>query len=92
MKYDEWEPIYQDICEYFSFDPADDERAAQIAANLSSADVSGTLSHLIEGRRVTVCGNAPSLKNELDLVSGVVIALMLLLQCYFQQVLLLKLS
>lgn len=74
MKYEDWEPLYREICEYFSFDPAEDQRAAEIAAGLTSSDASDTLVHLIRGKAVTVCGNAPGLKDELDRIDGVVIA------------------
>jgi 2-amino-4-hydroxy-6-hydroxymethyldihydropteridine diphosphokinase len=74
VRYDEWEPIYLEICEYFSFEPSEDERAARIAAGLSKADASVELRDLITNRKVTVCGNAPCLKDDLSRVSGVVIA------------------
>lgn len=74
MRYEEWEPVYHEICEYFSFDPGEDERAAQVACALSSADAISTLNNLIHGRPVTVCGNAPGLKNELGTLNGVIIA------------------
>lgn len=74
MRYDEWRPIYQEICEYFSFDPAEDERAARVAAGLSKEDASEELRDLIKGHPVTVCGNAPCLKDDLGKISGVIIA------------------
>ena len=76
MRYEEWEPLYHEICEYFSFDPAEDERAAEIAAKLSSVDSTVDVVNLISGKPVTVCGNAPCLKNQVlsGGVSGVVIA------------------
>ncbi len=76
MKYEAWEPVYREICEYFSFDPAEDERAANMAAGLSSADATGALEDLIRDQPVTVCGNAPCLKDQVlaDRLSGVVIA------------------
>ena len=74
MKYEEWEPIYQEICEYFSFDPAEDERASEILSSLTTSDASSLLSDLIHGKGVTVCGNAPTLSRELDTIRGVIIA------------------
>ena len=74
MRYEEWKPVYQEICEYFSFDPEDDERAARTAADLSQADASADLRHLIRGKVVTVCGNAPCLKDDLNKAEGVIIA------------------
>ncbi|MFH0966365.1 MAG: 6-hydroxymethylpterin diphosphokinase MptE-like protein [Methanobacteriota archaeon] len=74
MRYDEWEPIYQEICEYFSFDPAEDERAAHIAVGLSPSDASEELRNLIKDNPVAICGNAPCLKDDLNKVSGIIIA------------------
>ncbi|HWQ64523.1 MAG TPA: 6-hydroxymethylpterin diphosphokinase MptE-like protein [Methanospirillum sp.] len=76
MRYEYWEPLYHEICEYFSFDPAEDERAAHVAADLSSADATSVLVNLIAGHPVTVCGNAPCLKGQVlaDKLIGMVIA------------------
>jgi uncharacterized Rossmann fold enzyme len=74
VKYEDWEPVYQEICEYFSFDPVQDEQAAQVAASLSKSNSIDILIQTITGKPVTVCGNAPCLKEELDKISGVIIA------------------
>lgn len=74
MKYEEWEPVYQEICEYFSFDPAEDERAAQIAAKLTDTNSIEVLFKKIAGNTVTVCGNGPCLKDQLSEITGIVIA------------------
>lgn len=76
MKYEEWEPVYREICEYFSFDPAGDRQASEIAAGLSSADATDVLRNLIQGRQVTVCGNAPSLKEQITACrpDGIIVA------------------
>lgn len=74
MKYEEWEPLYREICEYFTFDPAEDQRAAEIAAGFSCVDSGEELVQRIRGKPVTVCGNAPCLIRELDLLDGVIIA------------------
>lgn len=74
VKYDDWEPIYQEICEYFSFDPTEDDRAAHILADLTTQDATDLLKNLIAGEQVTVCGNAPTLEQELDTITGVIIA------------------
>lgn len=76
MRYEDWEPLYLEICEYFSFDPCEDERAAHVAADLSSADATTDLAKLISGKPVIVCGNAPCLKSQVqaDKLNGVVIA------------------
>ncbi len=74
VKYDDWEPVYHEICEYFSFDPVDDDRAAHILADLTPQDATDLLKNLIFGKPVTVCGNAPTLVQELDAITGVIIA------------------
>ncbi|MCA1915748.1 6-hydroxymethylpterin diphosphokinase MptE-like protein [Methanospirillum hungatei] len=74
MKYEDWEPVYQEICEYFSFDPAEDDRAAHILASLTTQDATDLLKSRIAGKPVTICGNAPTLSQELDAISGVIIA------------------
>lgn len=74
VKYEDWEPVYREICDYFSIDPAEDDRAAHILAYLTHADASAQLKSRIAGKHVTVCGNAPSLKTELSAIRGVIIA------------------
>jgi len=74
VKYEEWEPLYHEICAYFSFDPDDDQRAAEIASHLSPSDASDQLIRLIRDQPVTVCGNAPCLTDELGRREGVIIA------------------
>ena len=74
VKYEEWEPIYQEICEYFAFSPAEDDRAAHLLAGLIPSDAYPRLSDCVKNQPVTVCGNAPSLKRELDKARGVIIA------------------
>ncbi len=74
VKYEDWEPVYQEICEYFSFDPAEDDRAAHILASLTTQDAIDLLKSRIAGKPVTICGNAPTLSQELDAISGVIIA------------------
>lgn len=74
MEFDEWEPYYQEILGSFGFDREADERSAEILASLLPADDMAVLDSLCRGRTVTVCGNAPCLEDELDRVSGVVLA------------------
>jgi hypothetical protein len=74
MKFEEWEPIYGEIVEYFGFDRKEDERAAEILAGLLSRDDLPLLDRMIRGKEVCVCGNAPTLKREISLVSGCVLA------------------
>lgn len=74
MKFEEWEPLYEEILDYFSFDRAGDEEAAQVLASLLTHDDLAALEVLCRGRTVTVCGNAPSLPGEVDRIEGTVFA------------------
>jgi 2-amino-4-hydroxy-6-hydroxymethyldihydropteridine diphosphokinase len=74
MKYADWEPHYREILEYFGFDRAGDEEAAQLLASLLDRDNLLSLASLTEGNEVTVCGNAPCLKNDLEKIRGIVFA------------------
>lgn len=74
MKFEEWEPHYRKILDFFGFDPAGDDEAAHIASELTSRDDLSLLEDACCGREVTVCGNAPCLKDELHLIEGTVIA------------------
>jgi uncharacterized Rossmann fold enzyme len=80
MDFREWEPIYESILEDMGFSREDDEQSAIILSGmltpLNSATVSD-LEHLIKGKDVLVCGNAPSLREELghtDIKGLVIIA------------------
>lgn len=74
MNFEEWEPFYLEILQYFGFDRADDERAALVLSMLARRDDAGLLRNLCNENHVTVCGNAPCLSSELDKVLGVVFA------------------
>ena len=74
MKFEDWEPYYQEILEYFAFDRRKDEEAASVLAGLVTRDDLPVLTHLCRGRAVTVCGNAPSLPTELDRIVGSILA------------------
>lgn len=74
MKYADWEPHYREILDYFGFDRAGDEEAAQLLASLLDRDNLLSLASLTEGNEVTVCGNAPCLKNDLEKIRGIVFA------------------
>jgi 2-amino-4-hydroxy-6-hydroxymethyldihydropteridine diphosphokinase len=74
MQFSEWEPHYREILEYFGFDRAGDEEAARLLASLLEGDNLLSLASLTEGNDVTVCGNAPSLKDELGKIRGIVFA------------------
>jgi hypothetical protein len=74
MKFEEWEPYYLEICDYFSFDRKKDEEAAHLLASLMHCDGLPFLEALSRGKTVTVCGNAPSLRRETEMVSGSIFA------------------
>jgi uncharacterized Rossmann fold enzyme len=74
MEFEAWEPYYREILEYFCFDRAEDELAATVLASLIPGDDISFLACLCRGETVTVCGNAPCLRNELDQISGSVFA------------------
>ena len=74
MDFEEWEPWYCEILDYFGFSRAQDEEAARLLASLLSRDDLPSLAALTRDKEVTVCGNAPCLKHELTRVRGVVFA------------------
>jgi len=71
VTYSRWEPVYQEILEYFSFDRTEDERAASILSHLTDRDDEETLAYLIKNKDVTICGNAPVLSDELDVAENI---------------------
>ena len=74
MNFEEWEPHYLQILDYFGFSREDDERAARILADLMTRDDLPELSRLCRGAEITVCGNAPTLKKEIEAIEGKVFA------------------
>lgn len=74
MEFDEWEPYYQEILEYFGIRQEEDEEAARILASVLARDDCQLLSTRCRGKIVTVCGNAPCLSRELDGIEGCVFA------------------
>lgn len=74
MNFTEWEPHYREIVEYFGLDRAEDEEAARLLSALLPQDNLLSLASLTEGNEVTVCGNAPRLKDELGKIKGIVFA------------------
>lgn len=75
MDFRDWEPLYLKIVDRFGFSKENDEKAAlwlsEQFKNILSGDVSvlmqtaDTLKFKIRCRSVVVCGNAPSLEDEL---------------------------
>jgi len=74
MQFAEWEPHYQEIVEYFGFDRSADEEAARLLSSLLDRDNLLSLASLTDGNEVTVCGNAPCLKDDLSKITGIVFA------------------
>ena len=74
MEFKAWEPHYGEILSYFGFDRAGDEEAARLLASLMPRDNLLSLAALTCDNPVTVCGNAPCLKDELGKINGVVFA------------------
>lgn len=74
MIFEVWEPYYREIVDYFGFDRAADEEAARILGSLLDRDNLLSLASLTDGNEVTVCGNAPCLKDELSKITGIVFA------------------
>jgi hypothetical protein len=74
MDFREWEPHYREILDYFGFDRVQDEKAALLLASLMTRDNLLSLASITCGNEVTVCGNAPCLKNELKKIRGIIFA------------------
>jgi len=74
MDFAEWEPYYEEILAYFGFDRKLDEEAGRLLASLIPRDDLPLLEKAIREKTVTVCGNAPCLKDELGKIRGTVLA------------------
>jgi uncharacterized Rossmann fold enzyme len=74
MDFEEWEPYYTLILESFGFEREKDEEAALLLAALLTHDDLPLLESHCRGNVVTVCGNAPCLKDELGCIGGMVFA------------------
>ncbi|WP_342305121.1 6-hydroxymethylpterin diphosphokinase MptE-like protein [Methanolobus sp. ZRKC5] len=73
MDFNEWEPIYESILNDMGFSREGDEQAALILSGmLKTSNTTGVLRlhQLIEGKDILVCGNAPLLRDELELVNA----------------------
>lgn len=74
MEFKDWEPHYKEILDFFVFDRSADEEAARLLSSLMTRDNLLSLAALTCDNEVTVCGNAPRLKNELEKIHGVLFA------------------
>ncbi|WP_319507421.1 6-hydroxymethylpterin diphosphokinase MptE-like protein [uncultured Methanolobus sp.] len=72
MDFNEWEPIYESILKDMGFSREGDEQAALILSDMLTASNTTDilqLEQLIKGKDILVCGNAPVLRDELELVN-----------------------
>ncbi|HUW68531.1 MAG TPA: 6-hydroxymethylpterin diphosphokinase MptE-like protein [Candidatus Nanoarchaeia archaeon] len=83
MRFDDWEPIYLEIIRDMGYDRVKDEFSARklsemLSSMLPSRIVSlDSLQALIKSKDVLICGNAPTLKaelNDVDLIDYCIIA------------------
>lgn len=74
MKFKDWDPLYEEILAYFSFDRKSDEESAVFLQSLLVRDDIELLRECCAGKEVTVCGNGPNLCRELDRIGGKVFA------------------
>jgi hypothetical protein len=74
MRYNDWEPIYEEIVKDFGFNRIRDDEAARVASELlaykrrereGEKTVKEEVEELITGKRVLICGNAPCLERDL---------------------------
>lgn len=65
MKFEDWEPYYLQILDYFGFPRADDEEASRLLSSLLPRDDYSRLTKLLSGAAVIVAGNAPSLSADI---------------------------
>lgn len=69
MDFTVWEPIYKEILQDFGFSREEDEQAALLLSHLLEGKISPGLEALkrkVSGKDVLVCGNAPTLAEDLD--------------------------
>ncbi len=65
MKFADWEPYYHRILAYFGFSREDDESSAILLSTLLPRDDIDLLDRKIRGNSVIVCGNAPTLSQDI---------------------------
>lgn len=66
MRWEEWEPLYEEILADFGFDRSRDEEAARRLDGLLRGRADPDLRSLLSGKRVAVCGRGPSLERGLE--------------------------
>lgn len=69
MDFAVWEPVYREILQDFGFSREEDERAALLLSHMLDKIHSpgpDALKKVIYGKEILVCGNAPTLADDLD--------------------------
>jgi len=74
MEFREWEPIYKSILKDFGYSREEDERAAKLLRSLAKSSGIQVLEDKIRGKKVTICGAAESLTDEIKKIEGTVVA------------------
>jgi uncharacterized Rossmann fold enzyme len=76
MLYEEWKDYYHLILKDFGFDKKEDELSAELLSGLLRGEETKPeeLGNIIEGKVATVAGDGPNLPNEVDNISGILIA------------------
>ena len=75
MDWEEWKPIYKKILEEFGYEEEEDIKAAKIAGEMASSNISpAELRKIIHGRDVSICGAGENLVEEIDGIKGIIIA------------------
>ncbi len=70
MNLEDFELIYREILRDFGFDRKEDERSARALSKLleNRVPIIHKLRSLTKGKRIIICGNAPSLREELQYI------------------------
>ncbi|MEF8806512.1 6-hydroxymethylpterin diphosphokinase MptE-like protein [Natronomonas sp.] len=66
MRYEEWQPAYEAILSDFGFEPAADERARDVLAELLESERPLSVDDIDLSGTVAICGGAASLVGDLD--------------------------
>lgn len=76
MLYEEWKDYYHLILKDFGFDRKEDELSAELLSGLLRGEETKPeeLENILRGKIATVAGDGPNLPNEIDHISGVLIA------------------
>lgn len=72
MEWARWKPMYLEILSEFEYDPAQDERSAEMLSKMIGIERTPRYSDIVDlmGHHVSICGPASSLEMELDTMSG----------------------